>query len=390
MGYYITVLTRHLTVSEQFNSFLSAFLPMAMESVVLSDALLALASGHLSLINNSYKVTALEARSIAIRNLAMAIGTPSSLTTWHEITAAACLIFVVSEVGTGDCKGWYSHLKGAKNIIMSASVCSSSGKTLRGPEAFKTSSEGQWVLRNFAYHDIIGSVTLRKRPLLDSSYLDGITDVVDSYLGVATELLCFLATISSLDEDTKLNENMSSHEARSRDALFHSTSATLEKRLQDWHCNPDAPADLAAVAYAFQSAALIVFYRLVRSRLNLGDHTSLRTLYSNSRLVGIVQSKIRDHVSKIMSHVTSIPIGTAPESALLFPLFMAGGEAEEVCHVDLIRKRLQMTLEQRQFQNVSRALEILERLWDLRQRKDGANADWSHILDASGGYLLLT
>ncbi|KAH7171502.1 fungal-specific transcription factor domain-containing protein [Dactylonectria macrodidyma] len=390
MGYYITVLTRHLTVSEQFNSFLSAFLPMAMESVVLSDALLALASGHLSLVNNSYKVTALEARSIAIRNLAMAISTPSNLVTWHEINAAACLIFVVSEVGTGDCKDWYNHLQGAKNIIMSASACSSSGKTLLGPEAFKTSAEGRWVLRNFAYHDIIGSVTLRKRPLLEGSYLNGITDVVDSYLGVATELLCFLATISSLDEDTKLDEDMPNHEVKSRNALFHNTSANLEKKLQDWRCNHDAPEALAAVAYAIQGAALIVFYRLVRNRLRLSDHPGLVKLPSNSRLIDVVQSKIRDQVSNIMSHVASIPIGTAPESALLFPLFMAGGETREDCYVSLIRKRLRMTLDQRKFQNVARALEVLEQLWNRRQGTDGANADWSDILHACGEYLLLT
>ncbi|KAF7547209.1 hypothetical protein G7Z17_g7903 [Cylindrodendrum hubeiense] len=389
MGYYIAVLTRHLTVSEKFNSFLSAFLPMAMESVVLSDALLALASGHLSLVNKAYKVTALEARSNAIRNLAAAISTPSNMINRHETNAAACLAFVISEVGTGDCKGWYNHLQGTKNIIMSATAYSASGKVLHGPDAFKTSPEGQWVLRNFAYHDIVGSVTLRKRPLLDGSYLAGITDVVDSYLGVATELLCFLAKISCLDEYTKFNEHLPGEEVIRRKALFHSTCASLEKQLRDWHCHPAASPGLAAVAYAFRSAVLIVFYRLVRSRLYPVD-IGREDLHSKSSLIDIVQSKIHTQVTNTLSHVADIPIGTTPESALLLPLFLAGGEAREEGHIDAVRQRLRMTLEKRQFQNVSRALEVLEDLWELRKDQNGIEADWSHILDTTRGDLLLT
>ncbi|KAK1977673.1 fungal-specific transcription factor domain-containing protein [Colletotrichum cereale] len=388
MRYYITVLCQYLTASEQFNSFLSAFLPMAMESNVLYDALVAFASGHLSLSNESYRVAALKAHSTAISNLATALSAPQQDTTWYETKAATCLAFVIGEVCVGDNRGWSSHLHGAKSLIQSAVVNTSSGVVLRGPDVFKKSSEGQWILRNFAYHDIIGSITLRRRPLLDCSYLDGITDVVDTYLGVATDLLRHVATLSILDEETKLEPEFAAEEISKRKALFHATCTKVEQDLQHWQCRHDAAPELAALAYAFRSAVLIVMYRLIRDRLTSegdgrdGGYTATGW--------DILPTKIRTQVSNILRHVSDISIGSHTESAILFPLFLAGSEATEEGHMDAVRVRLQMTLQKRQFQNIARCLTILEDLWQRKQTAGGSRVDWTDILDETGEHLLLT
>ncbi|KAK1968951.1 hypothetical protein LY78DRAFT_603537 [Colletotrichum sublineola] len=388
MRYYITVLCHHLTASEQFNSFLSAFLPMAMESNVLYDALVAFASGHLSLFNESYKVTALKAHSTAINNFAAALSAPQQHITWYETKAATCLAFVIGEVSTGDNRGWSSHLLGAKSLIESAVVNTSAGVVLRGPDVFKKSSEGQWILRNFAYHDIIGSVTLRRRPLLDCSYLDGITDVVDTYLGVATGLLRHVATLSVLDEETRLGPEFSAEEISKRKALFHVTCTKVEQDLQHWQCWHDAAPDLAALAYAFRGAVLIVMYQLIRNRLaSEGDGKSEG--FSATKW-DILPTKIRTQVSNILRHVSDIPIGSHTESAILFPLFLAGSEATEKGHMDAVRVRLQMTLQKRKFQNIARSLAILEDLWQRRQVADASWVEWTDILDETGEHLLLT
>ncbi|KAJ3950256.1 uncharacterized protein N0V96_001400, partial [Colletotrichum fioriniae] len=368
----------------------SEFLPMAMESSVLYDALVAFASGHLSLSNESYRVSALEAHSTAITNLATALSQPQHEISWYETKAATCLAFVIGEVCVGDNDGWCAHLNGAKLIIESAVVNPSSGTTLRGPEVFKLSSEGQWILRNFAYHDMIGSVTMRRRPLLDCNYLDGITDVVDTYLGVATDLLRYVATLSSIDEETRLDVTLGAEEMTRRRESFHATCDGVEQELQDWRCRPDAAPELAALAHAFRSAVLIVLFRLIRSRLSL-DELSTRDASSQVTRWGILPTKMRTQVSNILRHVSDIPVGSHTESAILFPLFLAGGEATEDEHMDAVRVRLQMTLQKRRFQNISRSLIILEELWQRRQSSDlTEEVDWTDILDETGEHLLLT
>ncbi|KAH6892629.1 fungal-specific transcription factor domain-containing protein [Thelonectria olida] len=248
--------TTHLTVSQEFNSFLTAFLPMAMESAALLDVLLALAIGHMSLTDASHKVAALETRSTAISNLAAAIRVPSDQVAYHETNAAACLAFVIYEASVSDYRDWYTHFKGTQNLIMSTSA-RAGGKVFNGPEASKTTTEGQWILRNFAYHDIIGSVTLRKKPLINEDYLDGITDVVDSCLGVATDLLRI---------ETALQDRATDEKLRVRRQNIRDGYKQLEQDLLHWHCHADADSRLAALAYAYRNAALIVLYRLLAER----------------------------------------------------------------------------------------------------------------------------
>lgn len=91
MKFYIDGLAELLTVSQQYNSFLSGmfhiilpinhfnakfhqdFLPMAVESPALADALVAWSSGHLSVYDSAYHITALEARAASLRALAKAL-----------------------------------------------------------------------------------------------------------------------------------------------------------------------------------------------------------------------------------------------------------------------------------------------------------------------------
>lgn len=361
---------------------------MAMESVALYSALLAFASRHLSLVDSSYEVTALETRSTALQNLFTAINTPSDQLTWHETNAAASLAFVIYEVGVGDCKSWYTHLKGTRNIIESTATVSNSGELLRGPEAFKTSPEGEWILRNFAYHDIIGSVTLRKKSLIDGNYLGSISDVVDSCLGVATELLPFIGHIIALDEDMDADTDQPSDESQRKKTDFQSSCMQLEQELQNWSCQNTTSPVLTSMAHAYRSAALILLYRLVRNKLDTKGST--KDSSPNRPTSHSLEAKVQAQVKTILHQVSEIPIGESPETGLLFPLFLAGGEAIEVDQIDSVRTRLKRIVEKRRFQNVTKALEVLEELWELRKGSHEESVDWTQILDANGCELLLT
>ena len=378
---------------------------MAMESKVLSEALVAWSSGHIATIDPSYETTALEARAIALNALAKAV---SSSTTGsvseHETNTAACLVFLTSEVCQGDRVGWWNHLLGAQHIINSARTTDTSGKViLAGPNAFKESPEGRWVLRNFAYHDVIASVTSGNPPLISATYLEGITDVVDSYLGVASEVLTFISEISSIDHTTMVViDDPSPQEATSAAQDLTeplSKYLAIKRRLHDWRCDPSTASELAAVAYAYRSAALVYLYRRV---CNFLEHCRSRgqSTYTTEYLVDMISSFSAGknyQASQILSHVSNIPINDIPESALLFPLFIAAGEVDprEEEQVDMIRQRLRMILDKRHFQNVLSALEVLEELWSRKLNTSDKQScvsqlDWEEVLREQGGLLLLT
>ncbi|PLB54153.1 hypothetical protein P170DRAFT_504950 [Aspergillus steynii IBT 23096] len=368
MNYYITVLSKLLTVSPEYNSFLSAFLPMAMDSPALADALVAWSSGHLAATDGSYRVTALEARSTALQSLTESIACVSDNLTCCEANVATCLVLLTSEVCLGDHTGWYGHLKGIKNMIVSAWSSGGQG-THRGTDALRQSPEGQWILRNFAYHDVLGSVTLGTRPLIEGEYLQGITGLVDTYLGVASEILIFISEISCLDPLDLAHDSVEGSE--------DSRCASLERRIKSWKCQAGTAQTLVAVAYAYRSAALVYLYRRI-----------LRAEQCSPELATIIRSRIQIEVATTLEHVSDVPLNDNPETALLFPVFMAGGDATERNHIEMIRMRLVIMQGKRPFHNISRALQVLEEVWV--QRRNHTDVDWKDVVDRQPGGLLLT
>jgi hypothetical protein len=79
---------------------------------------------------------------------------------------------------------------GSKTLLLTEAV---RGK--HSYQTFKYRHECQWILRNFAYHDILGSVTSVQRAIMDAEYLKDITDVFNIYLGGTTSLLVFVAAM---------------------------------------------------------------------------------------------------------------------------------------------------------------------------------------------------
>ncbi|KAJ5235455.1 uncharacterized protein N7469_004623 [Penicillium citrinum] len=386
MKFYVTVLSQLLTTLCELNVG-AAFLPMTLESPALADALVAWSAGHLASHDSRYRTTALEARSTALGSLAMSLSSqaiPSS-----EVNAATSLVIMTSEVCLGYHTQWYSHLIGTKNIIMSTQCPESTGTLRRwGPDALKQSTEGQWILRNFAYHDILGSVTLGKPPLIPSCYLQDIADVIDTYLGVAFGVLLIISDISCLEPLELVADYLLSNSLPKRESGRFSS---IERRLQTWECPPGTNLSLESLAYTYRSSALIYLYR-----------RALRELRSHRNSLGVqcehpirdLHSKIQNEVLKVLQHTDGIPSSAIVESALLFPLFIAGGEATDHSHVSIIRSRLELMLHKRHFRNIYQSLEVLKCVWEQRKASQGtadySELDWKDIIDQQGGVLLLT
>ncbi|KAE8361116.1 hypothetical protein BDV27DRAFT_148090 [Aspergillus caelatus] len=342
---------------------------------------------HLAVRENRYRYTALEARSRALRSLARSLRADGI--TAGEINAATSLVLMTSEVCLGCHTEWYRHLNGVKHIIMSTSTSSpTSGAELHGPEALKQSSEGQWILRNFAYHDILGSVTLGKQPLIESYFLQGLTDRIDTYIGVAFDILLVISDISSFDEQRLVLDSMRPSEI---DASVPNCFSSTEQILKSWVCPPGTNRVLASLAYAYGSSALIYLYRRTLRGLRLHGLPS-RTLFQDG--ISGLRAAIQAEISSVLQHTANIPVSGIVESALLFPLFIAGGEATYRSHIEVIRFRMKEMLSKRNFNNIQRALGLLEQVWEQRNAvKDGVedyDVDWRDVVDRQEGDLLLT
>ncbi|RFN43178.1 hypothetical protein FIE12Z_12580 [Fusarium flagelliforme] len=264
-----------------------------MESPALAEALIAYSSGHMSYGDSSYTAVSLTARSKALNELSMAVSGSPPEPVVIETTLSACLILLTSEVCLGSHQNWYNHLIGARHLIACARS-DTGGSIVEGAQALRLTSEGRWILRNFAYHDIIGSVTLGIQPLLNPDYLRDITDEFDTYLGVATQLLAFIAEITCLSFDP-VDLLMKSHNLRGH--------LNIEHDLQVWQCPAGTSPTLEAVAYAYRGAALILLYRKMRWHLEADDGTWLGYNISLETL----EESIKALVVSVLDHIKSVP-----------------------------------------------------------------------------------
>jgi transcriptional activator protein UGA3 len=343
---------------------------MAVESPALLSAILAWSSIHLSCYNKSHELTAINHQSSALVALASSLNSRNSAEL--DTTLAACLVLCATEIAYGDTDKWYNHMKGAREIIISARIADANGNVLTGPECFIQSKDGEWLLRNFAYHDVLASVTLGRPPLIRGNYWTPNDEViVDAYVGVGGKLLALMSDISSLIE-----EDNGEHKA---ELDIISESFSLESQLLNWTPPPHAHEILIELAEAYRSTALIHLYRQVRKRFPEG--------------IDVIQEKMKTQVQETIRHVERIPPESLPGCGILFPLFMAGGDATEEAHMQSVQARLQVLEQHRAFGNIKRARDVLEELWRLRivgmKGQDGRPVDWLDVLQRKQWKLML-
>jgi transcriptional activator protein UGA3 len=360
---------------------------MAMESPPLLDTLIAWASSHLSLCHEPFQVDALEDRSSALSSFGTSLSTEKLL---PETSLAGCLVLCSMEAILGDTAQWYMHLVGASHIVQP----DDHGRT--GIDALCRNLEGRWLLRNFAYHDILMSVALNCAPLIPGHYwlLDS-EGVVDSYFGVASRPMALLSSISSLNAEMMAHKNSQTSILEDPNAPqqvesgvnqsqpdFSTRAFHIERELQTWTCASSSDSSLMHLAEGYRSAALIHLYRVLR-----------RYIPSQTYLLN---QKIQNQVQLIIQNVSEMPLNCLPECTLLFPLFLAGGEAQEDRHREYIRYRMESLGNFRRFKNVDVALEVLEELWANRNEcipgvtEQEPLLDWLDILEEKGWRLALS
>lgn len=383
---------------------ITVFLPMAMHDSALLNALIAWSSSHLSLRDTAFEQVAMQNRLTALQDLRLSLeSSPENVESHLAITLVLCSM---ESIMADNDKAWYLHLMGAAGIISSRTCIesefngTSSAKLLR---SFDDAHTGRWLLRNFAYHDILMAVALDREPLLPSHHFVQLDEgpVADSYFGLASEILNILYLITSLNQQVKhlqkgdsdvtgddlLGFNTHNDYAHSQESLSYLLSEvasefeSLELRLRQWKCPPSSDESLILLAESYRSSALLYLYRVVRRGLpDLEESLSLKTA---------------NEVAAVVSNIEKMPTRSLPECTLLFPLFLAGGEASKETHIKIIRHKMLDMIESRGFRNVEVALSVLEKLWRLNLERKALLAtkgtvDWLDIVARDGVLLSLS
>ena len=375
----------------------TAFLPLAMYSPPLLTSLVAWSSSHLALRDASFLQVATQNRCLALRDLRNALDSDSVDV---EVTLAMSLVLCSLEsIMADNGNAWYLHLVGAAGVIASKldtpeSLGGSEQSSERMLRQFSDAYTGRWLLRNFAYRDIVMSVAQDRPPLLSSHHFLKLDEPLlpDSHFGLASEILEILSITSTLKGKLK---NLLSRPAVASESDWDgfddgqramgilkmmSEFSSLEARLIGWKCPLSADMSLGLLAESYRSSAIIHLYRVMRWACP----------ERQDELLAMTTSQ----VAAVVSSVSQMPTRSLPECALLFPLFLAGGEATLESHIQSIRKRMLDMINSRAFRNVEVALSVLEKLWRMRMVGESAEPsvriDWLDVVRQDGIYLSLS
>lgn len=335
--------------------FSSVLLPMAIVDPPLLYALFAYASVHSNAATAKDPDTT-DARREYENQVARGVAEAIKRNAVTETTVACALVISTTEVVAGDTSRWLLHLQGAGHLVNHL-----------GPSRLLRTNDGKFLLRYFAYHDIMASLSTGRRTLLEGVYwveeVEAIVESADSFMGLGHHIFRHLPEICAFVEDTADLDTSSCADRRAREALRAEDMAQalrtqdLRLRIDRDDGNNDA---LLHHAEAFRFASLLYLYRHL---LRFSDASAVYKL------------RMDDCLRHILQHAAQVPENLFCEMGLLFPLFMAGiVSGGDNAAKEYVQRRLIGIEEWTKFKHVKRTRELLELLWEENR------TDWENVL----------
>lgn len=335
-------------------SFCSVLLPMAIVDSSLLHALFTYASVHFDANNAPVSTTAItpRARLNFESRVARGISDAIARNTVSESTIACALVVSTANVIGGDTSRWLLHLQGAGHLVNHL-----------GPPRLLQIPDGVFLLRYFAYHDIMAALSTGRRPSIEGVYwvhdVNATVHSADSFMGLAhhifqhiTKICTFVADTADLDASSSCCDRLAEETLRAESIAHDLRSQDLRLQLVFTDSHSEA---LIHHAEAFRFAGLFHLYRRL------------------SQICGpsaIYERHMAECVQRIFNHVSLVPLNLYCEIGLLFPLFMAGvGGGNDANTVHYIQTRLNYIETWTKFKHVRRARELLQLLWD-QERTD--------------------
>ncbi|KAF4454875.1 C6 transcription factor OefC [Fusarium austroafricanum] len=348
-----------LSTNTENNCFISVLLPMAFDCPVLLDAITALSSTHLAMCYPDFNDISLQHRGRVLTSFRNSLD-DNSLTSEMRL-AVAMVMCALESISDGTSIGWTCHVAGAAACLESLRLSTN------------LSFEAKWLLRFFAYHDCLTSISLDRRPLLTGDYWMSSDDALaDPYCAYASRIIFFLSEISDLNAEPDLDQTILLQRARA-----------ISNGLTEWKCKSGITSDepLALLSETYRSAAWIYLESVLRKRI------------PQQTVIDIVPEGITTHIESICAFSDKIPQGAFAECSLLFPLFVAGSRTESARQATVIRNRLVTMNKLRKFKNVDACVEILDEIWTVNGEKTATlsqrNIAWQDVSKHRGWNLAL-
>ncbi|KAL7910423.1 fungal-specific transcription factor domain-containing protein [Trichoderma velutinum] len=350
---------------------LHQLIPKAFSAKHLMSALLAYSMAHRAQIPGdvalaeSYRQQATTQYGKAIMALRSALSRKDDD---FESLITSTLLLAATETTMGGVSDWYNHCIGANQLVRAF--------------AMKINVEHvayhRFLIRYLMYHDVLGAVTMRQAPILDPSFYKReiaglVSDSTHPMVGANAKILSLMAKVCQLHEEA-MEERAKSKEDDINLALIYGNGADIEQRLMSLKLPPSLPLLLCFVTEAYRSSALLYLYQV------------LDEIEGNAMQSGFLEEKCEHHLRSLKQHIARVPLSSAPASALLFPLFMAGTCVKQADDKEFVRSKLLDLYQAVRFANILSALEALEVFWESPRSALG----WQQLLRDRGWNLALT
>ncbi|KAF2110903.1 fungal-specific transcription factor domain-containing protein [Lophiotrema nucula] len=305
--------------------------PGALRSTVLSMAATHLA---LQIHDPSLRFQAYKHQCDAIKSLQQLLLDP--IDTASEPGLATVLMMQVSArlFGDEDAEPQVAnHLLGAKAMVARRG----------GSAAWRSSSNGRFLLSLFAYHDILASVSRSARPLLDYDCKEFVAVEDEPNTESIAQVLQIVARISGLQDTARL--------AGTRNRI-ETAGAELEMALLSLQCPYTTSSQLGQseeqnvqlTAEAYRHAAFIYLYRVWRG-------------------IGAPHPETLIHVDQCLNCLERVDIDSSLISSHVWPLWTAGCEAIDLQQRSFVRARFQAMYRSRLFPSLKRIVRDVDDVW---------------------------
>lgn len=402
-SYYVETLSQQVLIApnsqDGSNSYQKVFLPLAHKNQGVLYAILGWAGFHLG---GEWQVEGAKYTEMAIEQINKELFNDPVTDISHPllqstslakmdrdqilVKLATLLILCGSEICRGDVKNWSIFLKWGWKLL------AANGGILQ----FNKSKEEHWLISNFAYHDLLLSLSNERGTYFDLKEYDEIfldkqgwsRGSLNPLLGVAKRLIRIIGDILTLLYDSKrllnsyYNRDLSPFHVSDDDVALEGSEHGMISRLlllviekakhletEIENCVAD-PLDLVGLTDEEMELQLTMF-----EAFQISAKLFLKQLIMKCNPLMLECQVLNNDLIKCLD----ILVGTGVQLALVFPWFMAGIHLVTPHDRNLMRKRLDNFSKHYGMWNVSRAKYVMERVWE--QNLHGNNVvDWYAIL----------
>lgn len=361
LQYYVEAFVPSVQVAPIPTSFYtSLYMPWSFQIEGMLDAILAISSAQLARRSHDDN-RASHLRAVSTRHekrcydfirerLSPSGGLPKDT---YQVTAVILILVGLEALNGVKTTRWISQLKSVQRILNSLSP----------EQTIMDCVEVDSLHRHFTYHFASASLMARvSNPGKAGSPDQGLLSIsaalmpstIDPLMGISYQLCDLISRIQYINVSNPAFP-------LTTEASFH----VIEQGIQHWsYDNPFAlgvdttiALDLVSLAEAYRLAALIQLYR---------------TSTSHSHLIPGCASRTMDFIARI-------PPGSAAESSLLYPIFLAGAELDDEAAIEKCFTRLDGIQKRNRYENVECVQKVLKEVWRPKLQ-GGRRRDWEEVV----------